>query len=105
MIRDVGVLLAVDGVGAAVIVLLLASWRIEPPAHPVLSMWLLYAFAAILLGVFIYSMVLTFSGRSRSVPFAERHMTEKLLWLGKGILIGGIGVYAAVVIVEHFYRS
>ena len=81
MIRDVGALLAVDGIGAAVIVLLLASWRIEPPAHPMLSMWLLYVFAAILLGIFIYSMVLTFSGRSRPVPFAERHImtgTQKL---------------------------
>jgi hypothetical protein len=85
VIRDKRTWILVNAVGAALaLYLLISSWAF-PPQHPLPAHWLVPAGAALLLGLFIYSVVLRMRGPIRPAPWASK-MSDRQLWIVKGAL-------------------
>jgi hypothetical protein len=103
MIRDKRTWIAVNTVGAAAALFMLISWSAFPPAHPVFPRWFLLADAAVLFGLFIYNIVRRLRGPIQPARWA-RNMSDRQLWIIKGILLVVVIGFALVVVALRFSR-
>lgn len=86
MIRDKRTGIAVNAIGAAAALFLLISWSISRPTHALFPQWLLLTDAALLLAFFIYNIVRRLRGPIQPARWA-RNMSDRQLWIVKGIVI------------------
>lgn len=103
MIRDKRVWIAVNAVGAAAALYVLISWSLRPPTHELFPPWFWQADAAFVFGAFIYNIVRRLRGPIQPARWA-RSMTDRQLWIIKGVLIAAVigGVFVVVALrVSH----
>ena len=95
MIRDKRTWIAVNAVGAVATLFVLISWLFSPPTNLWLPAWFWQADMALVFGGFIYNIVRRLRGPIEPARWA-RGMTDRQLWITKGLLIvvviGGVFV-------------
>ena len=96
MIRDKRTWIAVNAVGAAAALFVLVSWSLRPPTHGLFPPWFLFADAVFIFGVFIYNIIRRLRGPIEPARWA-RGMTDRQLWIAKGILVA-VGISAVFVV-------
>lgn len=57
---------------------------------------------ALLFGSFVYNLIMQLSGRPRPIARWARGMTDRQLWLLKGILLAVLAVVAILIVLFRF---
>jgi len=95
MIRDKRTWIVVNAVGLAASLFVLISWSLRPPTLWLFPPWFWQADAAFVCGGFIYNIVRRLRGLIEPARWACG-MTDRQLWITKGLLIvvviGGVFV-------------
>ena len=100
MIRAKRTFIAVNAVGAAATLLVLISWSLRPPSSVLFPPWFWRADAAFVFGWFIYNIVRRMRGPIEPARWA-RGMTDRQLWIAKGLIIAvGIGAVFVVTVLR-----
>lgn len=98
MIRNTRALVAVNAIGALAALFLLVLWALSPPEHSALPKPLLIGIEAFLFGYFVYNIVMRLSGRPVPGGRWTLGMSDRRLWLVKGILLAVLAIVAIAII-------
>lgn len=98
MIRDTRAFVAVNAIGALSALYLLVYWAVHRPAQSLFPWWILAGSAAVMLGAFLYNMIMKLSGRPLPIAPWARGKSDRQLWLIKGIvLVVGVAIALAII--------
>ena len=103
MIRNPRALTAVNTVGALAALFLLISWSLRPSTSALFPQWFLVALALVLLGSFVYQIVMTLTGRPVPVMRWARGLSDRQLWTIKGVVMAVLvlGAFIFVAVTVH----